>query len=67
MIKIRLEGLYTRGAYYKVENNGEIKYVYGLDNIKKLIEETKNKKEKIELEENKGFEEHSELIKLLQD
>ena len=66
-MKIILRGIYAQGPYYEVIRNGKTNYIYGFDNLKKLIEEAKRKNEEIELVESRGFEEHGKLIKLLEE
>jgi len=64
-MKIKLEAVYAGGAYWRVEYaDGKIDYVLGLGNIRKIIEDAKDK-ESIKLETSLGFEEHSKLIELL--
>jgi hypothetical protein len=64
-MKICFQALYSSGAYWKIKyNNGNVGYVIGMDNLKLIIEDTK---EKITIENSLGFDEHSQLIKLLKN
>ena len=62
-MKISLKSLYSGGACWRLDyDNGKTEYVIGLKQIKRIINKPA---EKIDLEKSLGFQEHSELIKLL--
>lgn len=66
MITIKLEGIHEYGSCYSVEysdKKGQKEYYYGLKSMQKFIESAADT---IKLEDSAGYNEHSELIKIIE-
>jgi len=62
-MKIKLEGIYEGGAYWRVEHlSGKIDYVLGFKEMKKVVEKAK---EPVEVEPSLALKEHSKLLDLV--
>jgi len=65
-MKIELTRIYNNKPYYTIRHeDGTISYAFGYEQVRKCVEEAKNRREEIELVETKFLEEHSELVALL--
>ncbi len=65
-MKIKLSNIYNDRPYYEiVHEDGKVDYAFGAKQVKKIVERTRQKDEKVQIEEAKFLDEHSKLLKLI--